>query len=73
MLSLFSFIDYIIIFNDDTPLSIIKEIKPNIIIKGGDYNKNNIIGKEYCDEILLFNFIENKSSTNIINKIKLIN
>jgi len=73
ILSLFSFIDYIIIFNDDTPLSIIKEIKPNIIIKGGDYNKNNIIGKEYCDEILLFNYVENKSSTNIINKIKLIN
>lgn len=70
ILSLFSFIDYLIIFDEDTPLSIIKEINPNIIVKGGDYNKNDIIGKEYCDEILLFNYISNKSSTNIINKIK---
>jgi D-beta-D-heptose 7-phosphate kinase/D-beta-D-heptose 1-phosphate adenosyltransferase len=70
ILSLFSFIDCVITFNDSTPLEIIKQIKPNLIIKGGDYNENNIIGKEYCDEVLIFNYIENKSSTNIINKIK---
>lgn len=70
ILSLFPFIDYVIIFNDDTPLSIISHVKPNTIVKGGDYNENNIIGKEYCDEVLIFNYIENKSSTNIINKIK---
>jgi D-beta-D-heptose 7-phosphate kinase/D-beta-D-heptose 1-phosphate adenosyltransferase len=70
ILSLFSFIDYVIIFNNDTPLSIIRKIRPNMIVKGGDYNANDIIGKEYCDEVLIFNYIENKSSTNVINKIK---
>ena len=70
ILSLFSFIDYIIIFDDNSPLQIIKNIKPNIIIKGGDYNINDIIGKEYCDKVLIFNYIENKSSTSVINKIK---
>ena len=61
-------IDYIIIFNDITPLNIIKLLKPNVIIKGGDYNKEEIVGKEYTDEVLIFNYINGISSTNIINK-----
>jgi D-beta-D-heptose 7-phosphate kinase/D-beta-D-heptose 1-phosphate adenosyltransferase len=70
ILSLFDFIDYIIIFSDDTPFEIIKLLKPSTIIKGGDYNIENVVGKEYTKEVLLFNYIENKSSTNIIKKIK---
>ena len=70
ILSLFDFIDYIIIFSDDTPLNIIKLLKPNILVKGADYNKDNIIGKEYVKNIVLFDFILNKSSSNVINKIK---
>jgi D-beta-D-heptose 7-phosphate kinase/D-beta-D-heptose 1-phosphate adenosyltransferase len=70
ILSLFDFIDYIIIFSEDTPLNIIKLLKPDILIKGSDYNKDNVIGKEYAKNIVLFDFIKNKSSTNVINKIK---
>jgi D-beta-D-heptose 7-phosphate kinase/D-beta-D-heptose 1-phosphate adenosyltransferase len=70
ILSLFDFIDYVIIFHDDTPLNILQMLKPDILIKGSDYNINNVIGKEYVKEILFFNYIENLSSTNIINKIK---
>ena len=70
MLSLFNFIDYVIVFNDDTPLNVIKLLKPNIIIKGSDYEKKNVVGNEYVDEIILFDFINNKSSSLVINKIK---
>jgi len=70
ILSLFDFIDYIIIFGDDTPLNVIKNLKPDILIKGSDYNTDNIIGKEYVKNVILFQFIENKSSTRVINKIK---
>jgi D-beta-D-heptose 7-phosphate kinase/D-beta-D-heptose 1-phosphate adenosyltransferase len=70
ILSLFDFIDYIIVFNDDTPLNIIKTLQPNIIVKGSDYKKENVVGKEYADEIALFDFINNKSSSLVINKIK---
>jgi len=70
ILSLFDFIDYIIIFSDDTPLNLIKALKPDILIKGSDYNKDNIIGKEYVKNIILFDFVQNKSSTRVINKIK---
>jgi D-beta-D-heptose 7-phosphate kinase/D-beta-D-heptose 1-phosphate adenosyltransferase len=73
ILSLFDFIDYIIVFNDDTPLNIIKTLQPNIIVKGSDYKKENVVGKEYVDEIVLFDFINNKSSSLVINKIKNLN
>jgi D-beta-D-heptose 7-phosphate kinase/D-beta-D-heptose 1-phosphate adenosyltransferase len=70
LLSLFDFIDYIIIFNDDTPLNIIKLIQPDILIKGADYKNTIVVGSEYCKKLLFFDFIENKSSTLVINKIK---
>ena len=70
ILSLFDFIDYIIVFSDDTPLNIITMLTPDILIKGSDYNKENIIGKEFVKQIILFDFVQNKSSTRVINKIK---
>ena len=70
ILSLFDFIDYVIIFSEDTPLDIIKLLEPDILVKGSDYNKDNIIGKEYVKKIVLFDFIQNKSSTRVINRIK---
>lgn len=72
ILSLFSFIDYIIIFNDDTPYNVINILKPNILIKGADYNINNVIGNDLVKEVIFFNLIKEKSSTRIINKIKTI-
>ena len=41
------FIDYIVIFNEATPLNLIKEIKPDVLIKGGDWQKENIVGQEF--------------------------
>ncbi len=70
LLNNLNIIDYIIIFNSDTPLDIIKLLKPKILVKGSDYTKENIIGKEYVSEIILFDYIKNKSSTLIINKVK---
>ena len=67
------FIDHIIIFKDDTPEKILSLLKPNVLIKGGDYTKESIIGKEYADEILIYNYIDGLSSTNVIKKIKNIN
>jgi D-beta-D-heptose 7-phosphate kinase/D-beta-D-heptose 1-phosphate adenosyltransferase len=40
------------------------------MIKGSDYKKEDIVGAEFADKIILFDFISGKSSTNIINKIK---
>jgi D-beta-D-heptose 7-phosphate kinase/D-beta-D-heptose 1-phosphate adenosyltransferase len=70
-LSFFDFIDLIIIFDDDTPFKLLEKIKPNILVKGGDYTLDKIIGKEFVDEVKIFNTIENYSSTNIISSINL--
>ena len=71
ILSLFDFIDYIIIFSDDTPYNVLKLLKPDILVKGSDYKNQNIIGSEFTKKIVLFDYIEGKSSTNIIEKIKI--
>lgn len=70
ILSLFDFVDYIIIFNEDTPFHILQHLKPDIIIKGSDYTKENIIGKEFCKEVKLFSYIKDKSTSLIIEQIK---
>jgi D-beta-D-heptose 7-phosphate kinase/D-beta-D-heptose 1-phosphate adenosyltransferase len=69
ILSLFEFIDYIIIFEEDSPLSILKELKPKILVKGSEYKKEDIIGCEYVEEVILFDYIANKSTSILINEI----
>jgi D-beta-D-heptose 7-phosphate kinase/D-beta-D-heptose 1-phosphate adenosyltransferase len=64
-----NFIDYIIVFDNKTPYNILQHLKPDIIVKGGDYNIDNIIGKEFCKEIRLFNYINGVSTTNIIKQV----
>ena len=67
------FIDLIIVFSDRTPLSIIKKIKPDLLIKGSDYNENQIVGakevKKYGGKILRAKILSNFSSSIIIDEI----
>lgn len=70
MLSLFDFVDYIIIFSDETPYSVLKLLKPLKLIKGGDYKVETIVGAEHANEVLLFDYINNKSTSSVVNKIK---
>ena len=69
LLTSLDWVDYVIIFNESTPYNILKLLKPSIIVKGGDYSADQIIGREFCDRVVLFNYLENCSTTNIINKV----
>lgn len=73
MLCAMDFIDYVIIFNDDTPLSLIETIQPNILVKGGDYAPKDVIGREFVEShggsLKLIPFVEGHSTTSIISKI----
>lgn len=69
ILSEFSFVDYVVSFGEETPLKVIEEILPNVIVKGGDYAPQNVVGKEYA-EIKIFPYISGKSTTAIIEHIK---
>lgn len=58
----------VVIFEEDTPLELIKYLKPDVIVKGGDYSTQEVIGSELA-EIRIFKFIDGYSSTSVINKI----
>lgn len=73
VISALSCVDYILTFDEDTPLSLIEELKPEILIKGGDYDISEIVGanlvKSYHGEVKVFSLYNNLSSTNLINRL----
>jgi D-beta-D-heptose 7-phosphate kinase/D-beta-D-heptose 1-phosphate adenosyltransferase len=73
ILSSLEFCDYVIIFNEKTPLSIIKKIKPDLITKGGDYKNKKIVGedevKKWGGIVISLDFIKGLSSTKVIDKL----
>ena len=74
MLSYFDFIDFIVEFHEDTPIELIKRVRPNVLVKGSDYQKKEVIGsdlvKESGGEVVFLEFLEGYSSTSIINRIR---
>lgn len=75
ILSSFPFVDKIVVFEEVTPIKLIKKIKPNIIFKGKDYKKKDVVGfyesKKWHGKVILIDFVKNKSTTNLIERIKL--
>jgi len=67
-------VDYVSIFDEDTPLELIKKVLPDIITKGGDYKKENVVGysvvKEYGGDVVIIDLVEGKSTTDIIKRIE---
>ncbi len=63
-------VDFVVIFEEDTPYNLIKEISPEILVKGGDYEGKEVVGSDLVKEVRLVTFVAGKSSTNIINKMK---
>ena len=74
LLAALFFIDGIVVFEEDTPLDLITQLMPDILVKGADYSIENIVGaKEVIangGEVKTINFVDGYSSTSIINKIK---
>jgi D-beta-D-heptose 7-phosphate kinase/D-beta-D-heptose 1-phosphate adenosyltransferase len=66
-------IDYLVIFDEDTPLELIEALRPKILVKGGDYSPEGVVGKDlvesYGGRVELIQFVDGKSTTNIIEKI----
>jgi D-glycero-beta-D-manno-heptose 1-phosphate adenylyltransferase len=66
--------NYICIFSEDTPMSIIQSLRPDIHVKGGDYKAEDLpeypILKAYGAEVCILSFVPGKSSSSIMEKIK---
>jgi len=67
-------VDYVVKFENDTPLELIKTIEPDFLVKGGDYSEENIVGGglviEKGGQVLSLPFIKGLSTTQLENKIK---
>jgi len=63
-------IDYVVIFDEDTPVDLINLIQPDILAKGGDYKGKNVVGQDIAKELKLIDFVDGKSTTKIIKKIQ---
>lgn len=62
-------IDYIVIFDEDTPLNLIKNIMPDILVKGGDYKVEDVVGREYAGRVEIIDFVQGYSTTSTIEKL----
>lgn len=74
VMSALGFVDYVVIFDEDTPLELIKKIQPDVLVKGGDYKDQYVVGTKEVEErggkLVLIPFVPGKSTTKIIEKIK---
>ena len=73
MMASFEFIDYVVLFEEDTPINLISAIIPDILVKGGDYEVEKIVGYDVVTQnggkVVTLDFITGYSTTNIIEKI----
>ena len=64
------FVDGVVVFEEDTPAELLSALRPNILVKGGDYKPEDVIGREYVDKVMILPFKNGYSTTGIIEKIK---
>jgi rfaE bifunctional protein nucleotidyltransferase chain/domain len=66
-------VDVVIIFSEETPLKLIIELKPNILVKGGDYEEYRIVGanemKQWDGSVVIIPYIESQSTSGIIDRV----
>ncbi len=66
-------IDYVVVFDDDTPLSLIEAIRPDVLLKGSDYTREQVVGHEVVESsggrVALIPLVEGRSTTNILRKL----
>jgi rfaE bifunctional protein nucleotidyltransferase chain/domain len=67
-------VDYITIFNEPTPIDLIKKVRPDVLVKGQDWEKKGVVGaefvKSYGGRLILAPLVKGKSSTLIIERMK---
>lgn len=69
LLAAIEMVDYVVLFDEETPFELLRQIKPNILVKGEDYKPDEIIGRDIVDEVKIIPFVRGKSTSSIIDKI----
>jgi D-beta-D-heptose 7-phosphate kinase/D-beta-D-heptose 1-phosphate adenosyltransferase len=65
-------VDLVVVFDQDTPLDLIKHVRPKVLVKGGDYRREEVVGHEFVEgeggEVLLIPLVPGFSTTKIVRK-----
>jgi rfaE bifunctional protein nucleotidyltransferase chain/domain len=70
VLSALESVDYVTVFDEDTPLELIKALLPDILVKGGDWKREDIVGSEVVSDTRSLPFHEGRSTSGIIDNIR---
>jgi len=70
MLAALEAVDYVVVFDEDTPYDLIKAVKPDVLVKGSDYEGKKVVGQDIADELKLVQFVDGKSTTKTIKNIQ---
>ena len=74
IISAFASVDYVVIFSEETPAEIIGVLKPDILVKGGDYRKEEIVGREIVEagggKVILVSLVKGRSTKGLLEKIR---
>ena len=62
-------VDSVVLFDQDTPTELIEQIRPDILVKGGDYTPEQVAGREYAGEVRIIDFEDGYSTTGVVEKI----
>jgi len=70
LLAALAMVDYVVIFDEDTPRELLSRIRPQILVKGSDYAYREIVGREVVQEVKTVPLVKGKSSSQIIAMIR---
>jgi len=63
-------VDYVVKFSEDTPHELLSQVKPDVLVKGGDYKLEDVVGREFAKEVILIDFVDGYSTTKTIQQMK---
>lgn len=74
MLAALEATDLVVVFEEDTPLELIKRVKPHVIVKGGDYKREQVVGHEIVEaqggEVIIIDTLPDRSTTHLVERSK---
>ena len=73
VLAALEFVDFVVIFKEDTPINVIETLRPDVLVKGGDYDRSTIVGADFVEsyggEVAVIPLVPGHSTTNLVEKI----
>ena len=70
VLAALEMVDYVVLFSEDTPYELIRQVRPDVLVKGADWQVKDIVGSDIVKEVRTIQFVEGVSTSGIIRRIQ---